>query len=181
MIDAPALGNAKLTVEIADVTQADERTVTLIANQPQLITRLLAGHHYTVNLQPAMINNRFIAAPIQLTGFIPAAAQVAEVAVAYQQSALDTASFVTVDATILGLPDGVAPQRYLFSSGKYQYSLMLESGSDRQTLALRFAPGLYDVQTDDIFIDSVPWRCEQAGPLRLLQRSTMWRWSFCPA
>lgn len=156
MIDAPALGNAKLTVEIADVTQADERTVTLIANQPQLITRLLAGHHYTVNLQPAMINNRFIAAPIQLTGFIPAAAQVAEVAVAYQQSALDTASFVTVDATILGLPDGVVPQRYLFSSGKYQYSLMLESGSDRQTLALRFAPGLYDVQTDDIFIDSVP-------------------------
>ncbi len=48
-------------------------------------------------------------------------------------------------------PIGVAPQRYLFSSGKYQYSLMLESGSDRQTLALRFAPGLYDVQTDDIF------------------------------
>ncbi|MDI5817533.1 gamma-glutamyltransferase, partial [Salmonella enterica subsp. enterica serovar Cerro] len=42
----------------------------------------------------------------------------------------------------LGLPDGVAPQRYLFSSGKYQYSLMLESGSDRQTLALCFAPGL---------------------------------------
>lgn len=70
MIDAPALGHAKLTVEIADATQADERTVTLIANQPQLITRLLAGHHYTVNLQPAMINNRFISAPIQLTGFI---------------------------------------------------------------------------------------------------------------
>lgn len=43
MIDAPALGNAKLTVDIADTTQADERTVTLIANQPQLITRLLAG------------------------------------------------------------------------------------------------------------------------------------------
>ncbi|ELI9453243.1 chitinase [Salmonella enterica] len=180
MIDAPALGNAKLTVEIADTTQADERTITLIANQPQLITRLLAGHHYTVNLQPAMINNRFISAPIQLTGFIPAAAQIAEVAVAYQQSALDTASFVTVDATILGLPDGVAPQRYLFSSGKYQYSLMLESGSDRQTLALRFAPGLYDVQTDDIFIDSVPWRCEQAGPLRLLQKVNHVALEFLP-
>ncbi len=30
MIDAPALGNAKLTVDIADATQADERTITLI-------------------------------------------------------------------------------------------------------------------------------------------------------
>lgn len=169
MIDAPAFGNAKLTVEIADVTQADEHTVTLVANQPQLISRLLAGHHYTVNLQPAMINNLFISAPAQLTAFIPAAEQTADVSVAYQQSTIDTTSFVTVDATILGLPDGAAPQRYLFSSGKYQYSLMLESDSDRQTLALRFAPGLYDVQTDAIFIDSVPWRCEQSGPLRLLQ------------
>lgn len=127
-----------------------------------------------------MINNRFISAPIQLTGFIPAAAQVAEVAVAYQQAAIDTASFVTVDATLQGLPDSVAPQRYLFSSGKYQYSLMLESGSDRQTLALRFAPGLYDVQTDDIFIDSVPWRCEQAGPLRLLQKVNHVALEFLP-
>ncbi|MGS9097499.1 hypothetical protein ACQWHW_25930, partial [Salmonella enterica subsp. enterica serovar Infantis] len=79
--------------------------------QPQLITRLLAGHHYTVNLQPALINNSFRSAPIQLTGFIPAAAQVAEVAVAYPQSALDTASFGPVDATRLGLPDGGAPPR----------------------------------------------------------------------
>ncbi|MEA7843335.1 hypothetical protein ONP48_08580, partial [Salmonella enterica subsp. enterica serovar Montevideo] len=47
-----------------------------------------------------------------------AAAQVAEVAVAYQQAAIDTASFVTVDATLLGLPDSVAPQRYL-SDYKY--------------------------------------------------------------
>lgn len=44
MIDAPALGNAKLTVEIADATQADERTVTLIANQPQLITQIGRAH-----------------------------------------------------------------------------------------------------------------------------------------
>ncbi|EAA5300857.1 chitinase [Salmonella enterica subsp. enterica serovar Manhattan] len=116
MIDAPALGNAKLTVEIADTTQADERTITLIANQPQLITRLLAGHHYTVNLQPAMINNRFISAPIQLTGFIPAAAQIAEVAVAYQQSALDTASFVTVNA-----PETVSLYRDIPFSALFKY------------------------------------------------------------
>ncbi|EDW8156879.1 hypothetical protein FHP40_003225 [Salmonella enterica subsp. enterica serovar Hartford] len=51
MIDAPALGNAKLTVEIADTTQADERTITLIANQPQLITRLLAA---AIQALPAM-------------------------------------------------------------------------------------------------------------------------------
>ncbi len=85
-----------------------------------------------------------------------------------------------MDATILCLPDGVAPQRYLFSSGKYQYSLMLEGGSDRQTLALRFAPGLYDVQTDDIFIDRVPLRCDQAGPLRLSHKVNHVALDFLP-
>ncbi|QUJ08348.1 hypothetical protein KCP77_22495 [Salmonella enterica subsp. enterica] len=44
---------------------------------------------------------------------------------------------------------------------------MLESGSDGRRWHYALRSGLYDVQTDDIFIDSVPWRCEQAGPLRL--------------
>ncbi|EDP8644170.1 chitinase [Salmonella bongori] len=169
MIDAPAFGNAKVTVNLTDVTQTDAHTVTLIANQPQLINRLLAGRRYTVNMQPVMINNRVVSTPVHPTAFSPAAEQIAEVAVAYQQSAIDTTGFVTVDVTILGLPEGVAPQRYLFSNGKYQYTLMLESDSKQQTLALRFAPGLYEVQTDAIFINSVLWCCEQTGPQRLLQ------------
>ncbi len=92
--------------------------LSLIASQPQLITRLLAGHRATVNLQPAVINNhRFYIGTHTAYGVYPCCGAGCRVAVAYQQSALD-GGFVTVDATLLGLPDGVAPQRYLFSSGK---------------------------------------------------------------
>ncbi len=41
------------------------------SHQPQLITRLLAGHHYTVNLQPAMINNQLYIGTHTATGFNP--------------------------------------------------------------------------------------------------------------
>ena len=94
---------------------------------------------------------------------------------------VDSHDFVEVQVTILGLPEGVSPQRYRFCCGTYQYTVMLESDARLQTLAMHLAPGQYSVETPDVYVAGTPWRCEQDAPLRLLKASIILQLSLCGA
>lgn len=168
-VDAPDFSGAEMVVELWSEAGVCERTLTLPVNQMQLVTQLMAGHSYAICLQHTIINNQMIATLAQPTIFTPTQGQVKEVHIGFQQTEIDSRDFVEVQATILGLPEGVAPQRYLFCCGQYQYTLMLESDTRQQTLAMRLAPGQYSVMVDDVYVAGTPWRCELDAPLRLLK------------
>ncbi|MBA7931906.1 chitinase [Klebsiella sp. RHBSTW-00215] len=168
-VDALEFIGAKMVVELWSEAGVCERTLTLPVGQIQLVTQLMAGHSYAICLQHTVINNQLITTLAQPTIFTPMQGQVKEVSVGFQKTEIDSHDFVDVQATILGLPKGVAPQRYLFCCGQYQYPLMLESDTRQQSLALRLAPGQYSVEVADIFVEGTPWRCELDAPLRLLK------------
>ncbi|WP_142901204.1 hypothetical protein, partial [Klebsiella pneumoniae] len=86
-------------------------------------------------------NNQMVTTPALPTIFTPEQGVAKEVLVGFRQTEVDSHDFVEVQATILGLPEGVSPQRYRFCYGQYQYTLMLESTPHLQTLAMPMAPG----------------------------------------
>ena len=168
-VDAPEFIGAEMVVELWTESGVCERTLTMPVNQMQLVTRLTAGHRYQMGLQPAVINNQMVTTPAQPTIFTPEQGVAKEVLVGFRQTEVDSHDFVEVQATILGLPEGVSPQRYRFCYGQYQYTLMLESTPHLQTLAMPMAPGQYSVEAPEVYLSGTPWRCEPDAPLRLLQ------------
>lgn len=169
IVDAPEFAGAEMVVELWSESGVCERTLTMPVNQIQLVDRLIAGHCYEIGLQSTVINNQMISHPARPTIFTPEQGQVKEVSIGFQQTGVDSHDFVEVQVTILGLPEGVSPQRYRFCCGQYQYTVMLESDARLQTLAMHLAPGQYSVETPDVYVAGTPWRCEQDAPLRLLK------------
>lgn len=168
-VDAPEFAGAEMVVELWSEAGVCERTLVMPVNQMQRVTQLVAGQNYAVSLQHTVINNQMITTPARPTIFTPEQGQVKEVRIGFQQTAVDSHDFVEVQATILGLPEGVSPQRYRFCAGQYQYTLALESDARLQTLPMRLAPGQYSVEVPDVYVSGTPWRCAQDAPLRLLK------------
>lgn len=176
-LDLPSCDGGQINAELWGSDNTVARTVVLTAGEALQVTRLTAGQRYEVRLLPACINNLMISSPAQPTAAIPEAGKTTVVNVGYQQKSADTAGFVEVKATVLGLPKGAAAQRYRFRSGngkgEYQYLLTLESHSQQQAFPLRIAPGLYAVEVADVHCDGAIWRCETNAGLRLLQSSNV--------
>ncbi len=163
------LAGAEVVVELWSEAGVCERTLTLIANQPQRVTRLLANHQYAICLQPTTMNNQLLTTAAQAATIVPKVDTTAQVNVALQKTPVASDSFVEVAVTVLGLPQGTAAQRYRFCCGSYQYSFVLQSDARQQKLPLRLAAREYSVQVADVYIAGTPWRCDISSPLRLLQ------------
>ncbi|MGR7483154.1 chitinase [Klebsiella aerogenes] len=163
------LEGAEVVVELWSEAGVRERTLTLMANQPQRVTRLLANHQYAICLQPTTMNNQLLTTSAQPATFVPKVGTTAQAGVALQKTPVASDNFVEVAVTVLGLPQGAAAQRYRFCCGSYQYSFVLASDTRQQKLPLRLSAGEYSVQVADVYIAGTPWRCDVSAPLRLLQ------------
>ncbi|MGG7992874.1 procyclic acidic repetitive family protein [Klebsiella aerogenes] len=163
------LEGAEVVVELWSEAGVRERTLTLMANQPQRVTRLLANHQYAICLQPTTMNNQLLTTSAQPATFVPKVGTTAQADVALQKTPVASDNFVEVAVTVLGLPQGAAAQRYRFCCGSYQYSFVLASDTRQQKLPLRLSAGEYSVQVADVYIAGTPWRCDVSAPLRLLQ------------
>ncbi|WP_323080358.1 chitinase [Klebsiella quasipneumoniae] len=163
------LEGAEAVVELWSEAGLCERTLTLIVNQTRNVPRLVANHQYAICLQPTTVNNQLLTTPAEPATFVPTTEKVMHVDVDVQKTAVASENFVEAVVTVLGLPQDVPAQRYLFRCGGYQYSFMLESDTRQQTLPLRMAAGEYSVQVADVYVAGTPWRCEVSSPLRLLQ------------
>ncbi len=163
------LEGAEIVVELWSQAGVCERTLTLIANQTLSVNRLLADQQYAICLQPTTVNNQLVTTSAQPAMFTPTSGAAALVTVASQKTTVASDNFVEVAVTVLGLPQGVAAQRYRFCCGSYQYSFMLESDTRQQKLPLRLAAGEYSVQVADVYVAGTPWRCDVSASLRLLQ------------
>lgn len=119
------LAGAEVVVELWSEAGVCERTLTLIANQPQRVTRLLANHQYAICLQPTTMNNQLLTTAAQAATIVPKVDTTSQVNVALQKTPVASDSFVEVAVTVLGLPQGTAAQRYRFCCGSYQYSFVL--------------------------------------------------------
>lgn len=168
-MEAPEFAGAEMVVELWNEAGICEQTLTMDVNQMQWVKQLLADHDYALSIQPTIVNNQSITAPEKSAPFTPVAGELKEVSVPFCQTAVDKEGFVNVQMTILGLPAGVAPQRYRLYSAQYQYTFTLESGTQPQALPMRIAPGLYTLEAADIYVGDAPWRCEINAPFRLLQ------------
>ncbi|HCR1150265.1 TPA: chitinase [Klebsiella aerogenes] len=163
------LEGAEVVVELWSEAGVRERTLTLMANQPQRVTRLLANHQYAICLQPTTMNNQLLTTSAQPATFVPKVGTTAQAGVALQKTPVASDNFVEVAVTVLGLPQGAAAQRYRFCCGSHQYSFVLQSDTRQQKLPLRLSAGEYSVQVADVYIAGTPWRCDVSAPLRLLQ------------
>ncbi len=163
------LEGAEVIVELWSEAGVCERTLTLMANQSQCVTRLLANHQYAICLQPTTMNNQLLTTPAQPAAFVPRVGETMQVNVALQKTPVASDTFVEVAVTVLGLPQGTAAQRYRFYCGSHQYSFVLQSDTRQQKMPLRFAAGEYSVEVADVYIAGTPWRCDVSAPLRLLQ------------
>ncbi|MCT8154059.1 chitinase, partial [Klebsiella aerogenes] len=65
------LEGAEVVVELWSEAGVRERTLTLMANQPQRVTRLLANHQYAICLQPTTMNNQLLTTSAQPATFVP--------------------------------------------------------------------------------------------------------------
>ncbi len=167
------LEGAEVIVELWSEAGVCERTLTLMANQSQRVTRLLANHQYAICLQPTTMNNQLLTTPAQPAAFVPRVGETMQVNVALQKTPVASDTFVEVAVTVLGLPQGAAAQRYRFCCGSHQYSFVLQSDTRQQKMPLRFAAGEYSVQVADVYIAGTPWRCDVSAPLRLLIMSRL--------
>lgn len=163
------LEGAEVIVELWSEAGVCERTLMLMANQSQRVTRLLANHQYAICLQPTTMNNQLLTTPAQPAAFVPRVGETMQVNVALQKTPVASDTFVEVAVTVIGLPQGAAAQRYRFCCGSYQYSFVLASDTRQQKLPLRLSAGEYSVQVADVYIAGTPWRCDVSAPLRLLQ------------
>jgi hypothetical protein len=168
-VEAPEFAGAEMVVELWNEAGICEQTLTMDVNQMQWVKQLLADHDYALSIQPTIINNQSITTTEFSEPFTPVAGELKEVNVPFRQAAVESEDFVNVQVTILGLPTGVAPQRYRLCNAQYQYVFTLESGTQPQTLPMRIAPGLYTLEAPDVFVGDAPWRCELDAPLRLLK------------
>ncbi len=168
-IEAPEFAGAEMVVELWNEAGICEQTLTMDVNQMKWVKQLLADHDYALSIQPTIVNNQSITAPEKSAPFTPVAGELKEVSVPFCQTAVEKEGFVNVQMTILGLPAGVAPQRYRLYSAQYQYTFTLESGTQPQALPMRIAPGLYTLEAADIYVGDAPWHCEINAPFRLLQ------------
>lgn len=168
-MEAPEFAGAEMVVELWNEAGICEQTLTMDVNQMQWVKQLLADHDYALSIQPTIVNNQSITTPEKSATFTPVAGELKEVSVPFCQTAVEKEGFVNVQMTILGLPAGVAPQRYRLYSAQYQYTFTLESGTQPQALPMRIAPGLYTLEAADIYVGDAPWRCEINAPFRLLQ------------
>lgn len=150
------LEGAEVVVELWSEAGVRERTLTLMANQPQRVTRLLANHQYAICLQPTTMNNQLLTTPAQPAAFVPRVGETMQVNVALQKTPVASDTFVEVAVTVLGLPQGAAAQRYRFCCGSHQYSFVLQSDTRQQKMPLRFAAGEYSVQVADVYIAGTP-------------------------
>ncbi|WP_318371799.1 chitinase [Enterobacter sp.] len=143
---APDLEGGCVQVELRQ-HDAVVRTVTLTFGATTTVNKLVAGERYDIALIPTTINNVQIVSPLFGANFIAGQNQRAAQTVHFQQQQVNTANFVEVQATILGLPSGTPGQRYRFTtaSGSIQYIVMLSSDTAKQKLPLRFASGQYSV------------------------------------
>ena len=121
------LEGAEVIVELWSEAGVCERTLTLMANQSQRVTRLLANHQYAICLQPTTMNNQLLTTPSQPAAFVPRVGETMQVNVALQKTPVASDTFVEVAVTVLGLPQGAAAQRYRFCCGSYQYSFVLQA------------------------------------------------------
>lgn len=168
-LNVDGLTGGQMVVELWSPAGVCEQTLNMGINQMKWVSQLLADHDYAICLQPSTINNRALSTPPSPTVFTPVAGQTTSVAVAVQQQAVDSQDFVTVSATVLGLPKGAPAQRYRLYNAQYQYVFTLDSDTHAQTLPLRVAPGQYTLEAADVFVAGTPWHCEQSAPVRLWQ------------
>ena len=113
------LEGAEVVVELWSEAGVRERTLTLMANQPQRVTRLLANHQYAICLQPTTMNNQLLTTSAQPATFVPKVGTTAQAGVALQKTPVASDNFVEVaDVYIAGTPwrcDVSAPLRLLQS------------------------------------------------------------------
>lgn len=137
------------------------------------IGKLEAGQRYDVYVQAMSINNVAVSAPETMQSITPVAGKSVACRVSVVQAPADIANYVTVKATVLGLPAGVGPQRYLLRSnggkGNCQYSVMLESTTEPQTLPFRVMPSNYLITAEKVVWEGQMWQSDFAQPMTIAQ------------
>lgn len=151
------------------------RRIALTFGATANVSKLVAGEQYDITLIPTTINNVQLGTPAFGDSFIAGQHQRAVQTVQYQAQAVNTANFVAVQATILGLPAGTPGQRYQFTSlnGDTQYSVMLASDAGRQPLPMKFASGQYRVQAIRLSRDGAVYHSMFPGTLTLTQTNNI--------
>ncbi|MEO3990142.1 chitinase [Pseudocitrobacter cyperus] len=182
MLACSPLTGGEVTAEIWSDDGKCVRTLPLTVGNAAKVETLISGQRYEIRLLSTVINNQIITTPAHAVSFVATTGEACHVSVGFQQTAVDTHGFVNVRATVLGLPEGVGPQRYRLRTrsgqGEFQYVVALQSDSFQQTLPFIVSPGQYSVEVADVSWQGGRWRCEALQPLRLLQATNAITLSF---
>lgn len=172
--DVAGMSGACVAVELWRDGSVRERTVELIFGQPLMLNKLTSGAHYDLKVLQTTINNVIITALSSAPRITPVAGKRLLTTVNYQKTNAKTTSFVTVNATVMGLPSGTPAQRYLMRSnngtGMYQYSVELNSGSDLQVLPMPIMTGQYKITVGTVRVDSRLWISEFARSYSIVNK-----------
>lgn len=182
MLACSPLSGGEVTAQLWTDDGKCARTLSLTVGEAAAVDKLVSGQRYEIRLLSTVINNQIVTTPAHAVSFVPAVGEACRVSVGFQKMAVDAQGFVNVRATVLGLPQGVGPQRYRLRAGNgqsdYQYVVTLQSDSLQQALPLVVAPGQYSVAVADVTWQGERWRCETTQPLRLLQATNAITFSF---
>lgn len=171
---SPALEGGSVEVELWQ-QGTFVRRIALTFGETVNVSKLVAGEQYDLNLIPTTINNVQLGSPAFGDRFIVGQHPRAVQTVQYQAQAVNTTNFVTVQATVLGLPAGTPGQRYQFTTlnGTTQYTVMLASDAGRQPLPMKFASGQYRVQAIKVSRDGAVYHSVFPGTLTLTQTNNI--------
>lgn len=171
---SPALEGGSIEVELW-LQGTFVRRIALTFGATVNVSKLVAGEQYDLNLIPTTINNVQLGSPAFGDSFIVGQHPRAVQTVQYQAQAVNTTNFVTVQATVLGLPAGTPGQRYQFTTlnGTTQYTVMLASDAGRQPLPMKFASGQYRVQAIKVSRDGAVYHSVFPGTLTLTQTNNI--------
>ena len=166
---SPGLSGGEVNGELRREDGSLERNIVLVVGETLTLERLISGRNYEVRLLPTLINNQQITTPLNPDRFRPQSEQVARVNLNYQLVAVEATGFVEVKATVLGLPQGTAAQRYRLWNSHGQYLVELDSDGSQQTLPFTMAVGQYQVSAADVQGNGEYWRLDNSAALRIVQ------------
>jgi hypothetical protein len=175
LADEPGMDGASVRVELRSAGKC--QPLELVFGQPLLVKNLLVGQSYTLNVLPTCINNIILSHLSKPAALIPVANKTLRHTVSFLKENSDRSGLVEVNATVLGLPKGCQAQRYVFRSnrgtGMFQYSLMLESDTDLQHVAIPMCAGYYALKPVSLHQDEQRWFSDFSASYGILQSTNI--------